>query len=67
MGTWLMTHAVGEIFEICLKQQFLCPVATLQVLLDAVEKEWPDNTWNNFRNRPETEDRAAILRSRVDG
>lgn len=23
----------------------------LKVLLDAVEKEWPDNTWNNFRNR----------------
>eukprot|EP00435_Cladocopium_sp_Y103_P055545 s1032_g18.t1 len=23
----------------------------LGVLLDAVEKEWPDNSWNNFRNR----------------
>ena len=57
---WTESHFfVGEICEICLKQQFLCPVTTLQVLLDAVEKEWPDNTWNNFRNRPETEDRAA--------
>lgn len=22
----------------------------LEILLDAVEKDWPDNTWNNFRN-----------------